>query len=145
MATQTRILTDSSREVVVLLSNYATTETDAVKLDASSLNGAADGETFHELTVYDITWSIAGAGSVELKFDASTDNSFVYLSGNGKLKPNGGEKYNITNPADTGATGDILLSTKNFTETSGYTIIIHAIKGLNFNRGSDNPTWVQPT
>ena len=42
MAVQTRILTDSSREVVVLLSNYATTETDVVKLDASTLNGAAD-------------------------------------------------------------------------------------------------------
>lgn len=143
MATQTRILTDSSREVVVLLSNYATTETDVIKIDASALSGAAVGETFHDLTVYDITWSVTG-GTVELKFDASTDSIFAYLSGNGRLKPNGGEKYNITNPAATGATGDILLSTKDFGASSAYTIIIHAYKGLNFNRGSDNPAWVQP-
>lgn len=134
MATTVQIIKDSTRETVVKLTNYGITENGILKVDASTLSGAIAGQSFHEVVITNISWSISGAGVVVLLWDAATPTPIVNLSGSGSLRYTGGEFIMIRNNANN-PTGDIILTTNNWGATVAYTIILTLSKITNFERG----------
>lgn len=136
MAATVQTLKDSHRETIVKLTNYGTTETNALKVDASALLGADGTGTYPELGIENVTWSCAN-GTVAIIWDGATDATALVLAGSGSLKPNGSEKISIRNNSTT-PIGDILLTTQDWGATSAYTIILHLKKYQGFDhRGSE--------
>ena len=66
--------------------------------------------------------------AINLEWDATTDVSAMILSGSGTFDFRNGSV--LTNNAGSGVTGDVFLSTINYSSTglSGGTIILHVIK-----------------
>ena len=99
-----------------------TGETLVTKIDASTLNGMTeDGTKVLARLWYSVNTSNAN-GAVELLWDGATDMSMCYLSGQGKwdLRTYGnGIVNNAVSP-----TGDVKLTTHNFTSGDNYTILV---------------------
>ena len=99
-----------------------TGETLVRKVDASALTFMTeDGNR----KIAKINWSVNTANpksGVEIIWDGATNATAAFLSGQGywDLRPAGDE---IPNNATT-ATGDVLLSTRNFANGDNYTIIV---------------------
>lgn len=95
---------------------------DALIADVSGLVGAPTRVSIEkiEFTIYNM--------AVNLEWDADADVSALYLSGVGSFDFRDGAV--LTNNAGTGVTGDINLSTLNYSGTglSAGTIILHLVK-----------------
>lgn len=134
MSVTTQIIKDSTRETVIKLTNYGVTETAVLKVDASTLIGAIVGPSFHELVVTNISWVVSGSGVAILFWNAAAPQPILNLSGVGSLRYTGGEFIMIRNNA-TNPSGDITLTTNNWSATTAYTIILTLSKLTNFERG----------
>ena len=121
----TQVLSDTTGvKYVIKLTNVSdgTGESLVSKVDASATTFMSeDGNR----KIAKIWWSVNTVdkkASVELLWAGTTNATAVLLSGTGywDLRTAGNE---ITNNADT-PTGDVLLSTRNFTINDNYTIIV---------------------
>jgi hypothetical protein len=92
-----------------------------VKSDISTLTGP-NGSAPSSQVVEWIEYDVQGFTSVRLDWDATTDDEIAVLSGQGVLDwtAYGG----LVDPASTGATGDIVLTTAGASATATYTITI---------------------
>ena len=107
MATVT-ILKENFFEVVISVIGN-TQETNTKIVDASTLNNALTGLTFHHLIVKEIGWSTP-SGTITLLWEGSPNQPFLYLSGSGYLELSDRINAKIRNTA-TNPSGDILMST----------------------------------
>lgn len=126
-----RLLSNGASNLIANFTNLSdgTGESAVVKIDATDAatygyKGVAPGVN---LNIRRIEFSVHN-GSVNLLWDATTDEIFAVLQGQGKFnwKPGGGRRT----PSIGGATGSILLTTNGFMINSGYTITIFATKGV---------------
>lgn len=102
-----------------VFSNFSdgTGEAAVKKIDISAL---ANSPT--KVRITKVKWAITGMG-VEILFDHTTDDRVLSLTGNGFLGENelGG---GIKDPASSGGTGDLLMTTTGHTLGDSYTIFI---------------------
>ena len=122
--TSQTIADTSGVKFVTKLTNFSdgTGETLVRKVDASELTFMTeDGNRKISKVWYSINTN-NGKSGVEIIWAGATNATALFLSGNGywDLRTAGDE---ISNNATT-ATGDVLLSTKNFSNGDNYTIII---------------------
>ena len=103
MAWLVNTISDTSNEVIVSCA-AASGESAATVVDASGLlgNGGAGTEV---LDIAAISWCSNGALTIE--FDASSDDTAMVLTGNGKMGGSDGFGLLRKNPKTTGYTGDI--------------------------------------
>ena len=98
----------------------STGESDVVKIDVSTLTGPK-GAPVNYLVIEKASWNIQGFSSVQLEFDASTDDEALILSGVGERTWPGGFK----DPKSSGTTGDLLLTTYGAALNATYDITLH--------------------
>lgn len=121
-AVSTQILADEGNQVIVLLQNTSdgTGESAVTKVDVSALQGAPAAVC--------ITRIVASAVGmvVKLLWDATTDTIAYTIPDSQPLDI----KFEppLRNPAGTGATGDIQLTTVGHTSGDTYTIELHMQK-----------------
>lgn len=137
MAAAIQILKDSKRETIVKLTNDGTTESAVLKIDASALNGAIPDQSFYDLKVSELIWSVTNDASVALLWDATSDVTIAELNGSGTIAFHGSEMFTLNNNGGAGVTGDILLTTRNWGATKTYTVIIKLLKNTGYDRGGD--------
>ncbi len=118
-------LRDTDTEAAYLLSctSDGSGESAVQKIDISAIKMAAT-----KVRIKKLKWSLSAQMTAELLFDHNTDDSAVVLAGNGELDE--ATECPITDPASTGGTGDILLTSKVTATTvgQGYTIYIEITK-----------------
>ena len=121
--TQT-LIDDAKRTVikVIIPGGGDANVSDALIVDVSGLTGAPTRVSIEkiEFTIYNM--------AVNLEWDADSDVSTLYLSGTGSFNFRDGAI--LPNNAGTGVTGDMNLSTLNYSGTglSAGTIILHLVK-----------------
>ena len=136
MAAAIQILSDSTRETVVKLTNDGTTETAALKVTAATLLGAL-AVPLNELVISEATWSVSNDATVALLWGATTNVTCIELSGSSSLKVTGSENFQLKNNGGAGVNGDILLTTRNWGATKSYTVILKLTKRAGYDRGGD--------
>ena len=105
-----RVMFSSKRHYHVRLVNHSdgTGESAVVKIDKSTLTGP-DGTEPGRIVIEEVTYSVNGFEGVKLLWDHNTDDEALMLSGSGyyDFRPSAG----LIDPASTGGTGDLLLTT----------------------------------
>lgn len=98
-----------------------TGENAVAKIDISTLTGP-NGAAVTKTVVEQMEWSMQGFTSVRLFWDHTTDDEIAVLSGSGfkDYREYGG----LVDPASTGGTGDILLTTAGAASGATYDITI---------------------
>jgi len=98
-----------------------TGESDVIKVDVSTLTGL-NGKAPTTVSVLEIAWTIQGFTSVQLEWDATTDDEIAILTGSGyrDFMDAGGAH----DPKSTGYTGDILLTTYGAAANATYDILL---------------------
>lgn len=127
MAATTRVLMSGNNKHVVKLMNYdGTAENAVVKVDISTLIGPDKVNAPSKFSVESILYDVQGFSAVKLAFDANTDDPFAVLSLAGLMDLRG--VGGIIDPASTGHTGDIVLTTiaadTNYDGTESYDITL---------------------
>lgn len=99
-----------------------TGEAAVVKVDISTLTGPDGVSAATKTVIEQIEWSMQGFTSVRLFWDHTTDDEIVVLAGSGfkDYREYGG----LVDPASTGGTGDILLTTAGAAANATYDITI---------------------
>jgi len=119
----TNVIFNGNRKYNVQLLNTSdgTGESAVVKVDISGLTGLS-GVAPSKLVIEWAEWAVQGFTSVLLAFDATTDDPALRLSGVGfkDFREGGG----LVDPASTGATGDLLLSTVGAVSGATYDITL---------------------
>ncbi len=122
----TQVLQNSEMEYVVHLTclSDSTGETTVTKIDRSALTNT-NGVAPMSIDILSVRWNIQGFTYVKLSWDHSTDDTAMFLSGNGyeNFEAYGGLRDPRTS-AITGASGDILLSSVGGVATGTYDITI---------------------
>lgn len=123
LSTQT-LLDDAKRTVIkIVIPNGGDADASDVNIvDVSALSG-----TPATVAIEKVEFSIYNM-AINLEWDATTDVSSLILSGTGSFDFRKGSV--LTNNAGTGVTGDIFLSTINYSSTgvSGGSFILHLVK-----------------
>lgn len=119
------VVFSGKNKYVVRLTNISdgTGESGVVKVDKSALIGPDGVNEPGKLVLEEVQWSIQGFSSVRLLWDHTTDDELAVLgSGNGffNFKNAGG----LVDPASTGGTGDILLTTAGAASGATYDITL---------------------
>lgn len=122
-AVDVQVLYNGPRHHTVRLSNLSdgTGEAAVKKVDKSALVGF-NGVAPSTISVEHMSWSIKGM-SVTLAWDHDTDDVIAQLgegSGEHNYKPHGG----LRDPASTGGTGDIVVTTTNHAAGDTYDILM---------------------
>ncbi len=127
-------LIDTTTRAVFKLTNISdsTGELKVLKVDVSSLSGYQTGAT---VRINRVMFSVGPVGSVVLYFDGATDAEALVLTQTGDFDLKGSLAAPILDNSVT-PVGDILLSTRGFTNASGYTIILECQK-VGFEGGSE--------
>lgn len=119
----TIVMFNTPKYYVVRLTNRsdATGETNVVKVDKSTLTGLLGREP-DRLVIEEIQWNIQGFSSVQLNFDAATDDEGAILTGVGyrDYSAFGGLK----DPKSATNVGDILLTTYGAAANATYDIML---------------------
>ena len=122
-AVTTNVLHDASRKYAARFTNISdsTGESTIAKIDISTLE-APGGLAPTAFVIEEIEWNIQGFTSIELHWDHDTNDLIDVLSGVGykDYTSLGG----LQDPASTGGTGDVLLTTQGATATATYDIVI---------------------
>jgi len=108
MAAQTTVVFESKKWLVVEFSlDVAAIEAAVIKVNKSDYTGL-NGLEPSKFAIYEMRWNVGGTGILQLYFDHTTDDEIMALSGEGFVDwtENGG----FIDPASTGGTGDIVLS-----------------------------------
>ena len=123
-AVDTLTVFSGSRRHVIRLTNVSdgTGETTVAKLDISGLVGP-DGAPPTRTVVEWIEYDVQGFTSVRLLWDHTTDDEIAVL-GTGQGLSDWTASGGLTDPASTGGTGDILLTTAGGASGSTYNITI---------------------
>ena len=127
-AVKTHILLNSGDTYAAVFTNVSdgTGEAAVVKVDKSTLVDVS-GQVPVKLRIMRAEWCIQGFPYVKIAFDATTDDTALVLTGDGKMclgKPYGG----IQDPVTTGNTGDIVFTAPAGAATGSYTILLHVEK-----------------
>lgn len=120
--TNTTIFAGTRRHIIHLTNvSDGTGESAVVKVDVSALTGP-NGQVPTAVTIEEISWDIQGFTSVTLAWDATTDDTIAVMSGQGysDWSSVGG----LHDPASTGATGDVVLTTTGAAANATYDITI---------------------
>ncbi len=119
------VLNDGHRNVVVLCVSESdgTGESNAIKIDLSTLSAGRDGKLPTRLTVDWIQYDVTGYNYVLLEYDHATDAPIALLKGSGTFVFPGGKADILTT-----STGDVILTTDGNADGNGYTITIGARK-----------------
>lgn len=122
-ATTSRVLVSGPRRYAVVLTAISdgTGESGVVKIDKSTLKDALGAEP-STLTIQKLQWTMQGYTYIKLAFDHTADDAAVVIAGDGCLDftAYGGLK----DPASTGGTGDLLLTTVGHASGDSYTIVL---------------------
>lgn len=125
-AAKLKVLFDGANRHVVNITGVWDTadETDTIVFNASDYTGP-DGTTLGAggTVVEEVTWSVSsGFEYILLEWDATTDDTIEYFSGPGYMdyRPWGGKR----DPASSGGTGDILLTSKGGDADDNYSIVL---------------------
>jgi hypothetical protein len=118
------VLRSGPRNYVVRLTNVsdATGEAAVTKVDISTLVNA-HGQEVTRTIVKKIQWSIQGFTSVRLFWDHTTDDEIAVLS-SGVGMMDWTQYGGLHDPASTGGTGDILLTTAGAAANATYMITL---------------------
>jgi len=119
----TIVVFNGTRKKTLRLTNVsdATGESAVVKADISTYTGP-DGTAPTKVVIEEIEWAIQGFTSVRLFWDHTTDDEIAVLTGVGSVswKDFGG----LVDPASSGGTGDIILTTAGAVSGATYDISI---------------------
>lgn len=98
-----------------------TGESGVVKIDISTLTGL-NGRAPTKLAIVEAQWSISGFTSVQLNWDAATDDEAIILVGNGyrDFFGSGG----LVDPQSATPVGDLLLTTYGAAANATYDILL---------------------
>ena len=122
----TRTLAENRQQVIVSATIEGGDEdlTASILIDFSGLTANLSG-TNEKLSIQEIDWA-ADSCSINVMFDADTDDLGIVLSRNGRydLRPILG----IVDPQSTGYTGDVLVSTIGYAANSTASLIIKCLK-----------------
>ena len=123
-AVDVKYILKGTRRHTVRLTNISdgTGETTVVKVDASTLIGPS-GSAPSRLMVEKVEGTVQGFSSVHLFFDATTNDELAVL-GSGYTYLDWNFEGGSVDPASSGTTGDILLTTIGATATATYDITI---------------------
>lgn len=123
-AVDVKYILKGSRRCTVRLTNIsdATGESAVVKVDVSTLTGPS-GEAPSHVIVERIEGMVQGFNSVQLFFDATTDDELAVL-GTGYSYFDWTDVGGSVDPRSTGSTGDIVLTTIGAGATATYDITI---------------------
>lgn len=115
------VIFSGKRRYTIQLQNVSdgTGESAVQKIDISTLTGT-QGTAPTRLALEEIRWNIQGFTSVQLLFDATTDDEMATLSGNGYA--NYRDVGYVQDPLSTGTTGDIMLTTNGAAANATYDI-----------------------
>lgn len=124
-AVSSSVLINGPSKYVVRLTNISdgTGESNVVKVDISTLR-LADGTPPSQISIKEIQWSIQGFSSVRLLWDQTADELIDVLSGNGYRDYS---PFGVLSGANTGGTGDILLTTAGAVNGATYDITLVCI------------------
>lgn len=119
-----RVLFSGTKKYVVRITNESdgTGESGVVKVDKSTLT-TTDGAEPSKFVVDRIEWTVTGFNYVTLAFDHDTDDELAVLSGSGykDYEDVGG----LSDPASSGGTGDIILTTDGAFDGASYDITLY--------------------
>ena len=119
----TNVVFSGTRHYIVHLTNESdgTGESAVSKIDISTLTGP-DGTAPTKTSIMEIDYAVSGFNYITLAWDHTTDDVAMVLKGNGyvNFEADGG----LVDPASTGGTGDILLTTDGSADGSSYDIRI---------------------
>jgi hypothetical protein len=122
----TAVMQNSEMEYVVHLTGLcdATGETNVTKIDRSALLNTANLAPV-AVDIISVRWNIQGYTYIKLSWDHTTDDTAMFLSGNGyeNFEDAGGLR-DPRSSAVTGASGDVLLSSVGGVSTATYDITI---------------------
>ncbi len=123
-----KTLFNSARKLVVNLTNLSdgTGESNVLKVDKSTftgLNGSEPSKLVIEKIVYDVS-----SMRVLLTWDQSSDETIAVLQGDGCIDWCKNGKHSGNTGANTGGSGDILLTTANHAVGDGYNITLYLRK-----------------
>lgn len=123
-----QVIADDIRNYVVKLSckSDGTGESAVTKVDISTLAGPVPGVAPDSLALREVQYDIQGFTSIELFYDADTDDELLKISGNGYMF--WGHQGNVQDPESTGATGDIKLTSNGAVNGATYDMTLHFIK-----------------
>jgi len=122
MAIDKVVLKDTTKFAIITATGIAS-ETNQNLVDVSALRKF---ETGGRVSIRKLTWMVQGVGTLDLKWDAGTDDLILNLGGNGHLDAPFQLGGNITNSEAANATGDIFLNTDS--NAAKYTIWIEVVK-----------------
>ena len=124
----TKTLFNSPRKLVVNITNLSdgTGESNVVKVDKSAFtgpNGSEPTKLVIEKIVYDVS-----SMRVLLTWDQTSDETIAVLQGDGTIDWYKSAKHSGNVAANTGGTGDILLTTATQSVGDGYNITLYLRK-----------------
>lgn len=117
------VVFSGTRHYTVHLTNESdgTGESGVAKIDISALTGP-DGTAPTRTSIMEIDYSVAGFNYITLAWDHTADDVAMVLKGNGYVDFS--ESGGLVDPASTGGTGDILLTTDGGADGSSYDITL---------------------
>ncbi len=98
-----------------------TGETNVTKVDISTLT-LANGQPCTRTAIEEIAWDVQGFSSVKLSWDHSTDDTAMRMSGRGSVSY--AHLGYLFDPASSGGTGDLLLTSTGAAANATYTITV---------------------
>ena len=121
-AVTSRVLNNGPRSYVVHLTGISdgTGESAVIKVDISTLM-LASGLAPTKTAIAEVQWSIQGFSSVRILWDHTTDDTAMVL-GQGQGYMEFATIGNLPDPASSGGTGDILLTSVGASTTATYDI-----------------------
>jgi hypothetical protein len=119
----TLVLVSGQNRRAIRLTNVSdgTGESAVVKIDKSAFTGP-DGTEPTTISIEEIFWNIQGFTSIRLFWDHTTDDEIVVLSGSGYLDFT--KLGGLDDPASSGETGDVILTTAGAVSGATYTIVL---------------------
>ncbi len=104
-----------------------TGEAAVTKLDISTLTNS-NGDTATAVTLLEARWAVQGFGYVVIEWDHTTNDEMLVCSGNDYASFVG--MGGLHDPASTGGTGDVVLTTDGGADGSSYDItLVFKIEG----------------
>lgn len=127
-AVNIQVLANTRNRYVIRISNRSdgTGETNAIKVDKSTLNGPIVGVEPGRLAIERVEGDVDGM-QVQLNWDHTTDDQALTLAGPA-IKRDFRSVGGLIDPASAGATGDLLLTTLGHTAGDSYDLTIHLKK-----------------
>lgn len=121
----TQVLYNTNNMYAIRIQNRSdgTGESGVVKVDKSTLTGPIAGIEPTKLALERVRWAVQGFASVRLDWDHTTDDELMTLEGNGF--EDFLEAGRVVDPASSGGTGDVLLTTNSNASGNTYDISLY--------------------